>query len=129
MEEVPMKVSEVMTRQPKVMPADKTVLEAARELAERDIGMLPVQQDDRLIGVLTDRDIVTRVVAQNRDPARTTIGSVLSGEPKYCFEDEDSEHVAQNMDELLVRRLPVMNRDKRLVGIVSIEDIRPRKPS
>lgn len=124
-----MKISQVMTRQPKVVHADQTVLEAARELAERDIGMVPVEQDDRLIGVLTDRDIVTRVVAQDRDPSKTTIGSVVSGEPKYCFEDEDSEHVAKNMDELLIRRLPVMNRDKRLVGIVSIEDIRPRKAS
>ncbi len=124
-----MKVSEVMTRHPKVIHADQTVLDAAREFAERNIGMLPVEQNDRLIGVLTDRDIVTRVVAQDRDPAQTTIASVVSGQPKYCFEDEDTEHVARNMDELLIRRLPVMNRDKRLVGVVSIEDIRPRTPS
>ena len=124
-----MKVSEVMTKQPKVISADETVLNAAQQLARKDIGMLPVSKDDRLVGVLTDRDIVVRVVAESRDPAKTTIGSVISGQPKYCFEDEDTEHVARNMDELLIRRLPVMNRDKRLVGIVSLEDIRPRKTS
>ena len=124
-----MKVSQVMTKQPKVISADETVLNAAQQLAQKGIGMLPVSKDDRLVGVLTDRDIVVRVVAESRDPAKTTIGSVISGQPKYCFEDEDTEHVARNMDELLIRRLPVMNRDKRLVGIVSLEDIRPRKAS
>ncbi|MGH8207464.1 MAG: CBS domain-containing protein, partial [Steroidobacteraceae bacterium] len=91
--------------------------------------MLPVAKDDRLVGVLTDRDIVVRVVARHLDPAKTTVASVVSAQPKYCFEDEDSEQVANNMDELMIRRLPVMNRDKRLVGIVSLEDIRPRKSS
>jgi CBS domain-containing protein len=121
-----MKVSEVMTKQPRVISADDTVLDAAQQLAQKDIGMLPVAKDDRLVGVLTDRDIVVRVVAEKRDPARTTVGSVVSGQPKYCFEDGDTEQVARNMDELLIRRLPVMNRDKRLVGIVSLEDIHPR---
>ncbi|HEX4023866.1 MAG TPA: CBS domain-containing protein [Steroidobacteraceae bacterium] len=124
-----MKVSDVMTKQPRVISADDTVLSAAQQLAQKAIGMLPVAKDDRLVGVLTDRDIVVRVVAQKRDPATTTIGSVVSGEPKYCFEDQDTEEVARNMDELLIRRLPVVNRDKRLVGIVSLEDIRPRKSS
>ncbi len=124
-----MRVSEVMTRQPKVIKADETVLKAAQELAQNDIGSMPVEKDDRLIGMLTDRDIVVRVVAERRDPSQTKVESVVRGEVKYCFEDEDTDHVAKNMDELLVRRLPVMNRDKRLVGMVSIEDIRPRKPS
>jgi CBS domain-containing protein len=118
-----------MTRQPKVIKADETVLKAAQELAQNDIGSMPVEKDDRLIGMLTDRDIVVRVVAERRDPSQTKVESVVRGEVKYCFEDEDTDHVAKNMDELLVRRLPVMNRDKRLVGMVSIEDIRPRKPS
>ncbi|MBV8062496.1 MAG: CBS domain-containing protein [Nevskia sp.] len=122
-----MKVSEVMTRNPEVIEAGATVMEAARKLAGKEIGGLPVEQDDRLIGMLTDRDIVVRVVADGRDPDKTRVGDVVSREPKYCYEDEDVAHVASNMDQLLVRRLPVVSRDKRLVGIVSIEDIRPRK--
>jgi CBS domain-containing protein len=122
-----MKVSEVMTRKPEVIKAGESVLSAARQLAEKDIGGLPVERDDRLIGMLTDRDIVVRVIAEQRDPAKTRVEDVVSTNPKYCFEDEDTSHVAANMDQLLVRRLPVMSRSKRLVGIVSIEDIRPRQ--
>jgi CBS domain-containing protein len=122
-----MKVSEVMTRKPEVIKAGESVLNAARQLAEKDIGGLPVERDDRLIGMLTDRDIVVRVIAEQRDPAKTRVEDVVSTNPKYCFEDEDTSHVAANMDQLLVRRLPVMSRSKRLVGIVSIEDIRPRQ--
>ncbi len=99
----------------------------ACRLAEKEVGALPVEQDDRLLGMITDRDIVVRVVAGGHDPAKTSVEDVVSREPKYCFEDEDVSHVASNMDKLMVRRLPVMDRNKRLVGIVSIEDIRPRK--
>ena len=122
-----MKVSEVMTRNPHVIKAGESVLDAARQLAEKDIGGLPVERDDRLIGMLTDRDIVVRVIAEQRDPAKTKVEDVVSTDTKYCFEDEDTSHVAANMDQLLVRRLPVMSRNKRLVGVVSIEDIRPRQ--
>ena len=122
-----MRVSEVMTRNPEIIKADETVLKAAATLARKKIGALPVEKDDRLIGMLTDRDIVVRVVAGGLDPKKTRVEEVVSPEPKYCYDDEDVEHVAENMDELMVRRLPVMNRNKRLVGIVSIEDIAPRK--
>lgn len=122
-----MKVSEVMTRNPEVIKAGATVLEAAQRLAEKGIGSLPVERDDHLIGMLTDRDIVVRVIASSRDPAHTKVEDVVSTKTKYCYEDEDVAHVASNMDQLLVRRLPVVNRHKRLVGIISIEDIRPRK--
>lgn len=122
-----MQVSEVMTNHPRVLNADDTVLHAAQILANDDIGSVPVADGERLVGMVTDRDIVVRCVARNLDPADTLLREVLSAGPCYCYEDEDIEHVAQNMDELLVRRLPVMNRGKRLVGIVSIEDIRPRQ--
>lgn len=122
-----MKVSEVMTRNPQVIKAGESIVDAARHLAEKNIGALPVERDDRLIGMLTDRDIVVRVIAAKRDPARTRVEDVVSNSTKYCYEDEDTSHVAANMDQLLVRRLPVLSRDKRLVGIVSIEDIRPRR--
>jgi CBS domain-containing protein len=121
-----MQVSEVMTNHPRVLNAADTVLHAAQTLAAEDIGSLPIADGDRLIGMVTDRDIVVRCVAKNLDPADTQLRDIVSGEPRYCFEDEDADHVARNMDELLVRRLPVMNQQRRLVGIVSIEDIRPR---
>ena len=122
-----MKISEVMTAKPQVIKASESVLKAAELLARNNIGALPVENEDKLIGMLTDRDIVVRVVAGGKDPAKTRVQDVVSDQVKYCYEDEDVEHVAQNMHQLLVRRLPVMNRDKRLVGIVSIDDIRPRQ--
>jgi CBS domain-containing protein len=122
-----MKVSEVMTRNPEIIKADETVLKAAETLALKNIGALPVEKDDRLIGILTDRDIIVRVVAGGRDPRNTRVEEVVSPETKYCYEDEDVDHVAENMQQLLVRRLPVMNRNKRLVGIVSIKDIALRR--
>src|ERR1043166_1404991 len=118
-----MKVSEVMTGKPETIQAGQTVLDAAKKLAELDVGALPVEKDDRLIGMLSDRDIVVRVLADGRDPAKTRVEDVASKGTKYCFDDEDISHVAQNMDDLSVRRLPVVNRQKRFVGIVSIEDI------
>lgn len=122
-----MKISEVMTRDVRLLKSTDSALQAAKILSEKDIGIVPISKDDRICGVVTDRDLVTRVIAQNRNPAEVTVESIASNEPKYCFDDEDAEHVARNMDQLLVRRLPVVNRDKRLVGIVSIEDIRPRR--
>ena len=122
-----MKVSEVMTAKPQVIRASESVRKAAELLARNNIGALPVEKEDRLIGMLTDRDIVVRVVAGGKDPAKTRVEDVVSDHVKYCYEDEEVEHVAENMHALLVRRLPVMNRDKRLVGIVSIDDIQPRR--
>ena len=121
-----MKVSQLMTRHPKFIPADESVLHAAETLAKNDIGALPVEKGDRLIGMLTDRDIVVRVVAAGHDPVKTRVEEVISPQVKYCFDDEDVEHVKQNMQELRVRRLPVVNRDKRLVGMISLEDISKR---
>lgn len=119
-------VAEVMTQEPRTITADASVVDAAHVLAQMGVGALPVEKDDRLIGILTDRDIVLRVIADHRDPNGTRVAEVVSDGVKYCYDDEDVEHVAKNMDKLLVRRLPVVNRDKRLIGIVSIDDIRPR---
>ena len=81
------------------------------------------------MGMLTDRDAAVRVVAEGRDPARTKVRDLMRPEVRYVFEDEDLEHVAENMAEQQVRRLPVMNRQKRLVGVVSVGDIaRGRQP-
>jgi CBS domain-containing protein len=91
-------------------------------MAQIDTGVLPVSDGDRLIGMITDRDIAIRAVALGKDP-NTPVREVMSAEVKYCFEDEDIDEVAENMADIQVRRLPVLNRKKRLVGILSLADI------
>jgi CBS domain-containing protein len=117
-----MKIHEIMTREVFIAGPDQTIREAARVMAQYDTGALPVGNDDRLLGVITDRDIAVRAVAQGK-PGDTPVGDVMSREVLYCFEDEDVEHVTRNMGDIKVRRLPVMNRQKRLVGIVSLGDL------
>jgi CBS domain-containing protein len=117
-----MRVSEVMTRQVELAKPDDTIQQAAQTMARIDSGALPVSDGDRLVGMLTDRDIAIRAVARGKGPD-AKVRDVMTPEVKYCFEDEDLNHVAQNMGDIQVRRLPVMNRDKRLVGIVSLGDI------
>jgi CBS domain-containing protein len=116
------KISEVMTRDVRIVNPQQTICEAAGVMAECDIGAVPVGEDDRLVGVITDRDIAIRAVAEDLTPD-TPVGEIMSEEVLYCFEDEDVEHVARNMGENQVRRLPVLNREKRLVGIVAIGDL------
>jgi CBS domain-containing protein len=91
-------------------------------MAECDAGALPVGENDRLVGVITDRDIAIRAVGEHKSPD-TPVRDVMTPQVLYCFEDETIEHVAENMGEQQVRRLPVLTREKRLVGIVSIADL------
>ena len=117
-----MKIRDVMTRDAKLTHPEDTLRDAARLMRDRDCGILPVAEGDRLVGMITDRDIAVRCIAEGRGPD-TKVHEAMTQEVKYCFEDEDAEHVAHNMAQIQVRRLPVMNRDKRLVGIVSIGDL------
>lgn len=117
-----MRVSEAMTKDVVIANPDQSICDAAKMMAEADAGALPVGDNDRLVGVITDRDIAIRAVAQHLSPD-TPVREVMSQEVLYCFEDEDIEKVAQNMADNQVRRLPVVNRDKRLVGIVSLGDV------
>jgi len=117
-----MKVSDKMTRNPRLAHPDDTILEVARIMAEIDAGAIPVADGERLIGMVTDRDIAVRAVAQGKGPD-TKLREVMTPETKYCFEDEDIAHVARNMGEIQVHRLPVVNRDRHLVGIISLGDI------
>jgi CBS domain-containing protein len=117
-----MKVREAMTPKVRTANPEQTICEAARLMAECDAGILPVGENDRLVGVITDRDIAIRAVAQGKSP-ETPVREVMSKQVLYCFEDEDLEHVAKNMGDVKVRRLPVLNRKKRLVGIVSVGDL------
>ena len=91
-------------------------------MANIDAGALPVGENDRLVGMITDRDIATRATALGKGP-ETPIRDVMTTDVRYCFDDEDVARVAQTMAEEQVRRLPVLNRDKRLVGIVSLADL------
>lgn len=117
-----MKVREAMTADVLLVDPGQTIREAARMMADRDIGALPVGQNDRLVGMLTDRDIAVRAVADGQGPD-TKISEVMSREVMYCFDDDDLDDVASNMGRIQVRRLPVVDRDKRLVGIVSVGDL------
>ena len=118
-----MRVSEAMTREVRVASPGQSIREVAKIMAEIDAGAMPVGDNDRLVGMITDRDIAIRAVAQGKGPD-TPVRDVMSTEQVlYCYDDEELDHVAKNMSEQQVRRLPVVNRDKRLVGIVSIGDL------
>jgi CBS domain-containing protein len=119
---VTMKVKECMTPDVVVASPGDTICDAARKMTECDSGAIPVGENDRLVGMITDRDIALRAVARNLGPD-TPVRDVMSKEILYCFDDEDIEKVADNMGEQQVRRLPVINRDKRLVGIISLGDL------
>jgi CBS domain-containing protein len=101
---------------------DQTLEEIARLMCDADIGCLPVRDNDRLVGMITDRDIAIRAVAAGKGPD-TRVREIMSTEVKYCFEDEDIDEVAHNMADIKLRRLPVLNAKKRLVGIISLADI------
>lgn len=117
-----MKVSEAMSRDVQLARPDQPICDAAKAMAAIDAGALPVQENDRLVGMITDRDIAVRAVAERKGP-ETPVREVMTADIKYCFEDEDLEHVAKNMADLQVRRLPVVDRDKRLVGILALSDL------
>src|SRR6266436_9924157 len=117
-----MQISNVMSRDVQIIAPDQTLRDAAAAMKQLDAGVLPVGEHDKLVGMITDRDIAIRGIAEGKGPD-TKAREVMSQEVKYCFEDEAVEHVAENMAELQVRRLPVLNRDKRLVGIVSLADL------
>ncbi len=123
-----MKVSKYMTRDVQLVTPTQTIREAARMMGEIDAGSLPVQEDDRLVGVITDRDIAVRAVAQGKSPD-TPVRDVMSREVLYCFEDQEVKEIARNMGDVKVRRLPVVNRDKRLVGIISVGDLALEEPA
>ena len=117
-----MKVSEAMTRDVRVANPEETIQKAAQTMASLDAGVLPVGEKDHLVGMITDRDIAIRGVAKGKG-LTAKVRDVMTEDVKYCFEDQDIEEVARNMADIQVRRLPVLNRDKRLVGILSLGDI------
>jgi CBS domain-containing protein len=122
-----MQIRNVMTRNPQLINPDDTIQHAARLMAECDCGILPVSEGDHLVGMISDRDIAIRGIGNGKGP-HSKVRDAMTREVKYCFEDEDAGHVAENMADLQVRRLPVLNRDKRLVGIISLSDLARKEP-
>lgn len=123
-----MQIRDVMSRDAKLAHPSDTIQRAAQLMKECDCGILPVADGDHLVGMITDRDMAIRAIAQGKG-ADCKVKDCMTQEVKYCFEDEDAQHVCQNMADIQVRRLPVMNRDKRLVGIVSLTDLAKKEPN
>ena len=115
------KLKDLMSRDVKVISPDMTIRDAARKMRDGDFGMMPVGEDDRLIGTISDRDIAIRAVAEGKD-AGTQVRDVMSEGVAWAYEDDSVEEAARIMSERQVRRLPVVDRDKRLVGIVALGD-------
>jgi CBS domain-containing protein len=119
-----MQVKEIMTSHVECVKPRDNLAFAAEKMRTADIGALPVcGDDDRLAGVLTDRDITVRGTAKGRDPAKTSVSDVMTPHVEYCFDDQEIEEAAKMMEEKGIRRVLVLNRDKRLVGIVSLGDL------
>jgi CBS domain-containing protein len=118
-----MKIAECMTAEVEVVTPDQPIREAAQFMLRSDAGAMPVGEGDRLVGMVTDRDIAVRGVAAGRGPD-TPVREVMTEEVIYCFEDDEVEEVALKMSDRQVRRMPVLSReDEKLVGIVSLGDI------
>lgn len=119
-----MKVKEIMTKEVDILHPDNSWKEAAQKMRVRNVGFLPVFDGDRLVGVLTDRDIVLRSTAEGTNPNRSIGRDWITSPVVYCFEDQDVEEAAKLMEEHQIRRVAVMSRDgERLVGVVSLGDI------
>jgi len=118
-----MQISEIMSRDVVIVSPTDSLQMVAQKMAEIDSGIMPVGEKDRLVGIVTDRDIVLRAVAKGKTPGKSTARDVMSPDIKYCYEDETLEDAARNMSTLQVKRLPVLNLEKRLVGIVSLGDL------
>jgi len=118
-----MQVKDVMTRNVECASPDDSIQTAARKMRDLAVGPLPVCEDDRLIGMVTDRDITLRGTAEGRDPKSSTVRQVMTPELVFCYEDQDVRDAADAMAVKQIRRLAVLNRDDRLVGIVSLGDL------
>ncbi|HUH59992.1 MAG TPA: CBS domain-containing protein [Candidimonas sp.] len=115
-------LKDVMTFDVKILSPDTTIRDAARQMRDGDFGLMPVGDNDRLVGVVSDRDIVIRAVAEGRDPD-TRVRDVMSDAVMWAYENDSVERACGIMSENQIRRLPIINKDKRLVGIVALGDL------
>ena len=118
-----MKIKEIMTREVVTIHPDATVDEAAQQMSLHDVGMLPVFEGGQMLGVFTDRDITIRVVGEGRDPRKTRVRDIMTAEIVYCYDHEDVQEAVDSFGKMQIRRLPVLNRKKQLVGVLSIGDL------
>lgn len=118
-----MRVREIMTRDPATVAPTDTLAAAARRMDDLNVGALPVCDGTRLVGIVTDRDVTVRATAAGMAPDAVTVEEVMTTEPDWCFEDEPVEEAERRMQDRQIRRLPVLSRDQRLVGILALGDI------
>jgi CBS domain-containing protein len=119
-----MKLKEIMTREVEIVQPNDSLLTAAKKMRDRDIGFLPVYEGDQLIGVLTDRDLILRALAEGMNAASTIGRDLVTAPAMFCYEDQEVEEAARLMEYNRIRRLVVLNRrDHRLVGVVSLGDL------
>ncbi len=116
-------VRECMTKDCQWIQPDTPIIEAAKLMVEGDFGFLPVGDGEQLLGMVTDRDTCVRAVAYGRDLQTTAARDIMSDETYYCYDDQDTEDVCDNMAELQIRRMPVVDKQKRLVGVISLGDL------
>jgi CBS domain-containing protein len=116
-------ISEVMTRNVRVVSPDDTLQAAAQVMDELNVGAVPVCTGERLVGMITDRDITVRAVASGLPADGTPVKDVMTEQVRWCFEDQDVDEVMQQMSDVQIRRMPVVDHDQRLVGIVSLGDL------
>ncbi|MGC8639249.1 MAG: CBS domain-containing protein [Isosphaeraceae bacterium] len=119
-----MKLKDIMTPNVECVRPGETLQEAARKMKTLDVGSMPVRgENDKIVGILTDRDITIRATAEGKDPQSTRVQDAMSDDVVWCFEDEETDEASRLMQEHQARRLLVMDGDKRLVGIVSLGDL------
>lgn len=119
-------ISEIMTRDATVISPNDNVQQAARIMRDWNIGAIPVCDGKRLVGMITDRDITTRAVAQGISPADTKVADIMTDQVQWCYEDQTAGEVLQQMGDQQIRRIPVVNRNKELTGVVSLGDLATR---
>ena|SRR6476620_2105097 len=121
--EIIMQAKDLMSKNPEILSPDMTLQEAAQKMKDQDFGFLPIGENDRLIGAITDRDIVIRGVAAGKDPNKTQVRDLMTDEIHYCFENDSIEKIAEMMGQLQIRRVAVLNDNKRITGIISLGDV------
>jgi CBS domain-containing protein len=117
------KLKKIMTPTVEIISPNATTADAARKMMELDVGAIPVCDGEKLLGMITDRDLVLRVMAISRDPVQALVSEAMTPGLVFCYEDEDAEVAAEIMSERQIRRLPILSKEKRLVGIVSLGDL------
>ena len=118
-----MKISELMTKNPNIISGNTTILEAARKMKQFNCGVFPIGTEYDITGIITDRDIVTRVLAEKRDPSKTVVEEVMTLQPVFCMGDDPIEEAFKKMEKNNIRRILVIDKNKKLSGILSLSDV------